>query len=137
MSKKPLYDKKMVVTGLAVFLIIVTFPFWYNMGSAAPAPQPKLTDKAKEAKVCVAPTEYMRANHMQLLNLWRTDVVRNGDRLYVTADSHSRTYTMSLSNTCLDCHSNKVEFCDPCHNYAAVTPYCWECHIENPKEKSS
>ena len=28
---------------------------------------------------------------------------------------------MSLSNTCLDCHSNKAEFCDRCHNYASVT----------------
>jgi hypothetical protein len=41
---------------------------------------------------------------------------------------------MSLSNTCLDCHSNKAEFCDRCHNYASVSPYCWDCHIDNPKE---
>ena len=29
---------------------------------------------------------------------------------------------MSLSNTCLDCHSNKAEFCDNCHTYASVKP---------------
>jgi hypothetical protein len=39
-----------------------------------------------------------------------------------------------LQNTCLNCHNNKSKFCDQCHNYAEVTPYCWECHIE-PKEK--
>ncbi|MGD8893899.1 MAG: menaquinol oxidoreductase, partial [Desulfobacterales bacterium] len=36
-------------------------------------------------------------------------------------------------NTCLDCHEEKAEFCDKCHNYASVSPYCWECHID-PKE---
>jgi len=33
----------------------------------------------------------------------------------------------------MDCHNNKTKFCDQCHNYAGVSPYCWECHIE-PKE---
>ena len=46
-----------------------------------------------------------------------------------------KTYNMSLSNTCMDCHDNKAEFCDRCHDYASVRPYCWDCHIENPKEK--
>jgi hypothetical protein len=40
---------------------------------------------------------------------------------------------MSLTRTCLDCHSNKAEFCDRCHTYMAVDPYCWDCHVE-PKE---
>jgi hypothetical protein len=43
--------------------------------------------------------------------------------------------TMSLVGTCMRCHSNKSQFCDACHNYLAVSPYCWECHIE-PKEKT-
>jgi hypothetical protein len=30
----------------------------------------------------------------------------------------------------MDCHSNKKEFCDTCHDYSSVTPYCWSCHIE-------
>jgi hypothetical protein len=41
---------------------------------------------------------------------------------------------MSLSNTCLDCHSNYTEFCERCHQYASIEPYCWDCHINNPKE---
>jgi hypothetical protein len=76
----------------------------------------------------------MRADHMQLLDLWRHSVVREGKRIYVNPDG--KEYNMSLSNTCLDCHSNKAEFCDRCHNYASVRPYCWDCHIENPKESS-
>ena len=127
-------DKKLIITGVIIFFIIVTFPFWYNRGRAAPQPDLILTAKAKAAKVCVRSTEYMKAEHMQLLDIWRDSVVRSGERIYVSPAG--KEYTMSLSNTCLDCHSNKADFCDRCHNYASVRPYCWDCHIDNPKENS-
>jgi hypothetical protein len=132
-NKKPMYNKTAVITGLVIFAVLVTFPFWYARGKAAPAPEVKLTPKAKAAKECVRSTEYMKAEHMQLLDLWRDTAVRDAKRIYVNPDGKS--YNMSLSNTCLDCHSNKTEFCDACHNYASVAPYCWDCHIDNPKEK--
>ena len=127
-------DKKFIVAGVIIFIVIVAFPFWYMRGKAAPAPKLQLTEKAKAAKTCVRATEYMKAEHMQLLDLWRDSVVRRGDRIYVSPSGQE--YNMSLSNTCLDCHSNKAEFCDRCHNYASVQPYCWDCHIDNPKEKT-
>ena len=127
-------DKKFIVTGVIIFIVIATFPFWYNRGKAAPAPELQLTEKAKAAQVCVRSTEYMKAEHMQLLDLWRDSVVRRGDRIYVSPSGQE--YNMSLSNTCLDCHSNKAEFCDRCHDYASVQPYCWDCHIDNLKEKT-
>jgi hypothetical protein len=127
-------DKKIIITGLVIFLIMVTFPFWYNRGKAAPAPELELTQKAKAAKVCVRSTDFMKAEHMQLLDEWRDSVVRRGKRIYESPNG--KEFMMSLSNTCLDCHSNKAEFCDRCHNYASVRPYCWDCHIDNPKEKS-
>ena len=43
-------DKKFIVAGVVIFIVIVTFPFWYNRGKAAPAPELQLTDKAKAAK---------------------------------------------------------------------------------------
>ncbi|WP_319524227.1 sulfate reduction electron transfer complex DsrMKJOP subunit DsrJ [uncultured Desulfosarcina sp.] len=124
-------DKNKIFAGLAIFIVVVTLPFWFNLGKAAPAPELELTAKAKAAKTCVMPTEFMTANHMQLLDVWRHNVVRGGERMFVNADG--KLYDMSLSNTCLDCHSNKKEFCDRCHNYASVRPYCWDCHIDNPK----
>ncbi len=127
-------DKKLIVTGVIIFLVIATFPFWYNRGKAAPMPELVLTPKAKAAKVCVRSTDYMRAEHMQLLDVWREKVVREGDRIYVSPSG--KQYNMSLSNTCLDCHSNKAQFCDRCHDYASVRPYCWDCHLDNPKEKT-
>jgi hypothetical protein len=124
-------DKNKILAGLAIFIVVVTLPFWFNLGKAAPAPELELTAKAKAAKACVMPTEFMTANHMQLLDVWRHNVVRGGERMFVNDDG--KLYDMSLSNTCLDCHSNKEKFCDRCHDYASVRPYCWDCHIDNPK----
>ncbi|MCF7809732.1 hypothetical protein K9N50_01950 [bacterium] len=31
--------------------------------------------------------------------------------------------------SCIECHSNKEQFCDRCHTYMSVDPYCWDCHI--------
>ena len=61
-------------------------------------------------------------------------VIAYGDTIYTNAEG--KRYTISLQNTCMKCHSNKTKFCDECHNYAAVSPYCWDCHIA-PKEKKS
>lgn len=124
-------DKKWIITGIVVFMALLTLPFWYNMGKAAPAPELELTAKAKAAKECVMPTDFMKSDHMQLLDTWRHQVVRNSERIFVNAEG--KEFNMSLSNTCLDCHSNKAEFCDRCHDYASVKPYCWDCHIDNPK----
>ena len=38
-------------------------------------------------------------------------------------------YGKGLQLACMECHSNKEKFCDSCHDYAAVQPTCWECHI--------
>ncbi|MBC8200176.1 MAG: sulfate reduction electron transfer complex DsrMKJOP subunit DsrJ [Desulfobacterales bacterium] len=129
-------DKNIIITGLIIFFVFLTFPFWYNMGKASPVPEPKLTDKAKAAKECVEPKEYMKAEHMQILDIWRDGVVREANRVYISETG--KKFNMSLStgdDSCMGCHSNKADFCDKCHDYASVTPYCWDCHIEPPKEK--
>ena len=123
---------KGVIIGIIVFLAVVTFPFVYNRGKAAPAPEVVLTERAKTAGQCVRSKDYMQREHMKVLDLWRHTVSRNGERIYVNLQG--KKFNMSLSNTCLDCHSNKTEFCDRCHEYASVRPYCWDCHIDNPKE---
>jgi cbb3-type cytochrome oxidase cytochrome c subunit len=133
-----IYDGKNIFIGLIVFIGLVTFPVWFNHGKAAPPPDPKLDTPVIQAmahKQCVMPKEEMITGHMQLLNNWRTEVVRYGKRMYVAADG--KTYEMSLQNECQRCHSNKTQFCDQCHTYAGLsvdkTPYCWNCHIP-PKE---
>jgi hypothetical protein len=133
-----MYNANKIIPGLIIFLGFATLPLWYNHGKAAPAPQPKIDTPVIEKmakKQCVLPKAEMRGGHMQLLNDWRTEVVRNGQRIYVAADGMK--YNMSLQNECMRCHSNKSQFCDQCHTYAGLyketEPYCWTCHIA-PKE---
>jgi hypothetical protein len=125
-----MYDSGKILTGLLLFVLVMTGPVWYNAytGKGAYVPQPELP----EGK-CVESTPYMRAWHMNMLNTWRTDVVRNGLRTYVSLEGSP--YTKSLTNTCMNCHKSKVRFCDRCHNYAGVAqPICWNCH--NPPEET-
>jgi hypothetical protein len=126
-----IYDKGKVFLGLAIFVGLVASPFWYNPvfgdGKTAP-PQVPLP---KDATQCVLPRAEMRASHMQVIYDWRETVVRGGGRMTKLPDG--REVQMSLSNTCLACHEGKQKFCDTCHGYLAVQPFCWDCHFD-PKE---
>lgn len=131
-----MYDGKKIVPGLLIFLALITFPVWFSRGKAAPPPNLRLdtpTIQQLPAKRCVESKAYMSANHMQLLDSWRLAAVREGDSLYRASDG--KEYRMSLSGTCLGCHSNKEQFCDRCHTYEAAAPTCWNCHVV-PQEKS-
>lgn len=135
-----MYNGGKIIAGLIVFIGLFTFPVFYNMGKTSKMPEPKLDTPAimelpKAERKCVESKEFMRADHMQLLDNWRDKVVREGNLVYESTTG--KKYIMSLQNTCMHCHSNKKEFCDKCHTYANVPdPYCWTCHI-SPKEKES
>ena len=119
-------DRVLILCGLGLFLVLVTWPAWRTVASA-PARPPDLMRPAASMR-CVAPTEFMRASHMTLLAQWRDRVVRDGVRTYV--DSDGREVKMSLTGTCIGaCHTDKTKFCDRCHDYAKVTPTCWDCHV--------
>ncbi|MEM5786301.1 MAG: sulfate reduction electron transfer complex DsrMKJOP subunit DsrJ [Syntrophobacteraceae bacterium] len=133
-----IYNGKYILAGLLIFIGLATFPIWFSGLKAAPPPVPSIDTPVIQKmaqKQCILPKEEMRTAHMQLLNDWRTEVVRNGKRMYVAPDG--KTYEMSLQNECIRCHSNKSQFCDSCHTYAGLkadsTPYCWTCHVA-PKE---
>ena len=121
-----MYDARKIIIGLVIFLCLVTFPVWYVLASEIAASVPELEIVTAEEN-CVESVPYMRAKHMDLLNDWRQSVVREGDRTYIS--SSGREYNKSLTGTCLECHSNKAEFCGRCHDYAGVKPSCWGCHI--------
>jgi hypothetical protein len=127
-----MYNKGTIIPGLIIFVLIVTFPIWFNGLKAGSLPKPELPPGGE--KKCVESVEYMRANHMQLLNEWRDNVLRDGNRTVVTVEG--KDYRKGLQMACMQCHSNKEKFCDSCHTYAAVKPYCWDCHL-SPKEAVS
>jgi len=116
-------EKILILAGLSIFLLGVTFPFWQ---SVKPEDFPKVAMETKGDQ-CVAPAAYMRKNHMLLLNTWRDSVVRDGERFHIMPDG-SRV-EKSLTKTCLGCHVSKKQFCEECHTYASVKPYCWGCHV--------
>ena len=124
-----IYDGGKIIPGLGIFVLLIIFPFLYNHGDAGDVPQPEKPASGS----CVLPAEQMRAEHMQLLNQWRDDVLRRGDRGFVV-EIDGKKYQKSLMNTCMKCHTSKKKFCDGCHDYASVKPYCWDCHI-TPEEQ--
>jgi hypothetical protein len=122
-------DRALILGGLALCLGLLTWPTWRTL--AAPPPAPPDLVRPTNATECVAPTAYMRASHMVLLQDWREKVVRTGVRAYTTPAG--KVVPMSLTGTCLRaCHTDKANFCDRCHDYARVAPTCWGCHVSTP-----
>jgi hypothetical protein len=125
-----MHDKGKVIAGIVIFLIVVLFPIWFTgaFGDFEKANPEILTD----AKECVLDREDMIANHMDLLNTWRNDVVRKNDRGPVLVDG--REIEKSLTRGCFECHGSYQKFCNECHSYADVKPDCWQCHVV-PEER--
>ncbi|RPJ09055.1 MAG: cytochrome C [Deltaproteobacteria bacterium] len=120
-----MHDTGKIILGLIVFLSIVTYPVWHNAisGKAGYVPAPKV---APDKKQCVEPKQVIRIIHRDLLTDWRESVVRKGMRTYLASDA--KAYPMSLNRTCMNCHTDKGEFCDQCHHYMGIKPRCWDCH---------
>lgn len=119
-----MYNSGKIIPGLIIFVLFITIPIWYNLGDAGDPPKPELP---KDSKTCVLPAAEMRAEHMKLLNVWRDEVLRTGDR--ASFEIEGKQYQKSLMLTCMKCHTSKKKFCDECHEYASVKPYCWDCHL--------
>ena len=132
-----MYDAGKILIGIVVFIALVTTPIWINMAGGAGAKAPTL-EKPLGEQHCVETTEYMKENHMQLLIDWRESVVRDGNRTYISHaygdDPHKGHFEMSLSETCLKCHSNKANFCEKCHDYVGVDVFCWDCHHDRKEQ---
>ncbi len=104
-----------------------------QLAIAEGVPQPDIS-KAVKGEACIAPTDFMRRNHMELLKHDRDQTVHLGNR----------TIKASIKE-CVACHAvngadNKpvtVEdpkhFCRSCHDYVAVKVDCFECHASRPE----
>ena len=121
-----MHDRGKVLIGIAIFLIVVLFPVWYSAASGRAGHVHEPDPKAKHPE-CVKPADWMRVHHMEFLDDWRDQVVREGDRSQVWAGATQ--WDKSLTRTCLGCHQSKPDFCDQCHDYVGVEPDCWDCHV--------
>jgi hypothetical protein len=120
-----MYDGKKIIPGLLIFLGLISYPIWHNAysGKAGYTPKPELP---KDKKECIETKEYIRVNHRELLDDWKASVVRQGARTYEAGNK--KKYLISLSRTCMSCHTDRTKFCDQCHQYMGVTNKCWDCH---------
>ena len=126
-------DRTRIVIGLGAFFVVAALPLWNALGSSEDPARPAL-ERAVEGPTCVEDTLYMTAHHQDLLNAWRTAVVRDGERYYTS--SSGQRYEMSLTGTCMRCHANSQTFCERCHSYTDVQLTCWNCHVapEGPEQ---
>lgn len=132
-----------VVPALLIFLGLFTSPVWYNAAFGQTEWEEPVV-AASAGDECVLPAAEMRFEHMELLDDWRDEVVRehtrfrdealqNGKRVHVEIERATGFREKSLTNTCLGCHTDRESFCDRCHGYAGEDPYCWDCHVESGK----
>jgi hypothetical protein len=130
-----MYDGGKIVAGLIIFIVLVTFPFYANMGRSIEKANPSLDTPVinqLDKKECIKSKDVMKSAHMQILDEWRDEVVREGKREVISVGG--RMVEKSLQNGCMQCHSNKKEFCNECHVYAGVKPYCWDCHLAEEED---
>ncbi|NIO21609.1 MAG: cytochrome C [Candidatus Aenigmarchaeota archaeon] len=124
-----MYDGGKIIVGLIIFIALAAFPFYTNIGKTIELPS-ELVAEPDDMHVGNIPIVNMRSAHMDLLDTWRDEVVRGGERFTVFDEDE---YEKSIQNGCLGCHP-KQEFCDRCHSYAGVKPYCWDCHFPEEEE---
>ena len=122
-----MYDAGKILAGLAIFVVLVATPFWWNAARGADTAPPRI-EKPPAGTSCVLPPDQMRHEHMRLLIEWREEVVRQD--LRTTRDAAGRPLKKSLSESCLACHGGREKSCDRCHDWLDVRVYCWDCHSD-------
>ena len=122
---------------LSIFsLLMVSFTMTIDSSRVLTAAEllPEIA-KAK-GEQCVEEKIFMRRNHMDLLRHDRIETVHNGNR--------DLKYSLKK---CISCHavdgpdgtaltvSSPKHFCRSCHDYAAVSVDCFQCHASRPELK--
>ena len=86
-----------------------------------------------QGESCVEDTDFMRRNHMNLLKHQRNETMLKG----VRSPQHSL-------KGCINCHvvmgpeakpvtaASPDHFCRSCHDFAAVSIDCFQCHASRP-----
>ena len=114
-----------------VFCVIGISIVFANEPSDIPPPKKNYNEET----LCVEPVEIMRKQHFEFVLEHRDDAVIDGIR----TKKHSLT-------ECIECHitanaqgeyarySQDTHFCASCHQFAAVTIDCFQCHADRPEE---
>ena len=102
-----MYNAKYIIPGVLIAVAAFTSPFWLNLGGKTYV-YPEVALPTGEGKdKCIESKEWMRAEHMALLNTWRDEAIREGKREYVATDGGKRV--ISLQDTCMACPRNREQ----------------------------
>ena len=100
-----------------------------GINAEVPKPEP-VTGEGQ----CVEPTDVMKKDHMEFILHQRDETMYQGIR----TSKHS-------FKQCISCHAVKDDngeyvrigdsqhFCTTCHEYAAVSIDCFQCHADTPR----
>ena len=92
-----------IIVGLVIFIGMLTAPFAIGtMTKEYKQPELKMPVGEKE---CIESKEFMRTEHMQLLNDWRDWALRDGKRIYT--NHAGKEFVISLQNTCMKCTTTR------------------------------
>lgn len=117
-----------ITTFLAGLTLLVPF------AGLAGTPMPDINEPEGEGVECVEEEEVMRRDHMNFILHQRDETMHNG----------IRTSKYSFAE-CIDCHvqpdengniasfKSEEHFCTTCHEYAAVSIDCFDCHADRPQ----
>ncbi|UCE90412.1 MAG: hypothetical protein JSW10_06270 [Pseudomonadota bacterium] len=102
----------------------------------AETPLPQIPEARAKAGAhgCVEPVDEMRKNHMNYILHQRDLTMHEGIR----TKQHSLVECISCHVTpgrdgTYPSHNSSDHFCGTCHEYAAVTIDCFECHTSRPQ----
>lgn len=118
-----MYKGGKIIASLIIFVGLFTVPFFYNLGKANAGPEIDAQQLADFKNI--EPSVNMIANHPQLFNQWRDELVRNGKTVYINSEGKA----IDINIEKLEGADPSSQFCVSCHNYTAVDPTCWDCHI--------
>lgn len=118
MKRSTVLTEKNRGTWATAFVVIILLPVVFSVLKPLWAAEPEVFLEAPDARWenCIRDVEYMRFHHMDLLKDVRADVIRSGMKGGITLAG------------CGDCHHNREQFCDRCHEKASVALDCFGCH---------
>ncbi len=122
------------ISSMAKLCIASMMVVAFTMTISAEDLRPEISKGKGEA--CIDDKDFMRLNHMDLLRHDRDKTMRTGNR----------DIKYSLKK-CINCHAvdgpdgktltveSPKHFCRSCHDYAAVSIDCFQCHASRPELK--
>jgi hypothetical protein len=127
--------KSALIAGLGLLAALAAGSLSATEGRVPLPSHPEAKERFSPTQPCVEPIEVMRRNHMKFILHQRDETMHLGVR--------SKRFSLA---DCVACHVSKDEagryipinapgqFCESCHEYAAVEVDCFQCHATVPRQ---